>query len=517
MKYVSIIIITLILSCATSVAQDKRAYQWSTSLGGFFDFTKMVNGRPTLRWKYTVDFVGKTCSTLCDSATGKVLFASSGSKIYDSNMAVIQNGDNLIDSVWYNQWGQKGGTCNQADLLLPIGNKVYYFNLNSSDAFLSSVKQFDGMYYHIIDPLANGGAGAVISKKNKLISDTLGFCGLQAIRHANGKDWWLFKTGFWSVADSFKLYRWLITDTGIGAMQVIKLPPTLPPMAEEDIAQAGIQFNELGTKILIGRGFCFFMADFNRCSGTLKNVKKIVPESTWKYWNPDGSDTVQTFLNPGDSNIDLRLTGLCYSPSGKYIYVLKPYSIWQWDWADTNKATAWTVIRSGGDTNWLYATQYSYAKLGPDNRIYIGTAGGGEAWQVIDSPDVKGFGCALKLRQILVPYGTFPATGMQVPANTPNYKLGKDESLCWPLVVGEMEKTNDAWSIYPNPTQNSLTVLFTSTLSTTQKIEIYNMQGQLVQQCFANKGQSKYNVYLQVPNGIYIVKINNECKRLVVE
>ena len=43
------------------------------------------------------------------------------------------------------------------------------------------------------------------------------------------------------------------------------------------------------------------------------------------------------------------------------------------------------------------------------------------------------------------------------------------------------------------------------------------MQGQLVQQCFANKGQSKYNVYLQVPNGIYIVKINNECKRLVVE
>jgi hypothetical protein len=517
MKYVSIIIITLILSCATLVAQDKRAYQWSTTLGAFLDFTQMVNSRPTLRWKYTIDDNGKTGSTICDSASGKVLFKSNGARIFDSNMAVIQNGDTLIDSIWYNQWGKKGNNTSQGDLLLPVGNKIYYFNLNASDVYLSTDKQFDGMYYHIIDPQANGGAGAVISKKNKLISDTLGFSGLQAIRHANGRDWWLFKTGFWSINDSLKLYRWLISDTGVGAMQVIKMPPLNFPFPGESNYGAGIQFNELGTKMLIGRVFCFYMADFNRCSGTLKNVKKIVPECTWKFWNPDGTDTIQTFLNPGDSAVDSTLSGLCYSPNGRYIYVIKKYSIWQWDWADTNKATAWTVIRSGGDTNWLYANQYSYAKLGPDNRIYIGIAGLGDAWQVIDSPDVKGFGCALKLRQILVPIGSFPVTGFGSPSNTPNYKLGKDESLCWPLDVGEMEKTNDAWSIYPNPTQNSLTVLFTSTLSTTQKIEIYNMQGQLVQQCFANKGQSKYNVYLQVPNGIYIVKINNECKRLVVE
>lgn len=508
MKYVSIIIITLILSCATLVAQDKRDYQWSTKFGGFLDFTQMVNGRPTLRWKYTFDYNCRTCSILCDSATGKVLFASSGSKIYDSNMAVIQNGDTLIDSVWYNQWGKTGGNSNQADLLLPVGNKVYYFNCNASDAYLSSDKQFDGMYYHIIDPQANGGAGAVISKKNKLISDTLGFSGLQAIRHANGRDWWLFKTGFWSINDSLKLYKWLISDTGVGAMQVIKLPPLNFPFPGESNYGAGIQFNELGTKMLIGRVFCFYMADFNRCSGTLKNVKKIVPECTWKFWNPDGTDTIQTFLNPGDSAIDSTISGLCYSPNGRFIYVVKLNSIWQWDWADTNKATAWTVIRSGGDTNWLYATQYSYAKLGPDNRIYIGTAGGGEAWQVIDSPDVKGFGCALKLRQILVPYGTFPATGMLVPANTPNYKLGKDESLCWPLANEELAIGNEQLMVYPNPANSVLYIQ----ASYQQKRELYSYTGQLLFTTSENKiDVSKY------PRGLYFVKCGAEVMKVILE
>jgi hypothetical protein len=103
------------------------------------------------------------------------------------------------------------------------------------------------------------------------------------------------------------------------------------------------------------------------------------------------------------------------------------------------------------------------------------------------------------------------------PPNHPNWLLGADSTLCWPLSINQIASNKHSWSIYPNPTQNTLTVLFTSTLITTQKIEIYNMQGQLVQQCFANKGQSKYNVSLQEPIGIYIVKINNECKRLVVE
>jgi glycine cleavage system regulatory protein len=85
------------------------------------------------------------------------------------------------------------------------------------------------------------------------------------------------------------------------------------------------------------------------------------------------------------------------------------------------------------------------------------------------------------------------------------------------LSINQIASNKHSWSIYPNPTQNILTVLFNSTLNTTQKIEIYNMQGQLVQQSNANKGLSKYSISLQVPSGIYIVKINNESKRLVVE
>jgi Secretion system C-terminal sorting domain len=510
------IIFTLVLSCATlwGVAQDKRDNHSMIGNGILLDFTKLIGTRPTIKYKYSPFIVCKSTSIICDSSTGALQFASIGSKIFDSNMVVIENGDHLIDSVLYYQWGYSGLAPNQGDILLPFPNKIYHITHSISDSSkLKGDIKTDRLYYSVIDPKANSGKGKVLSKKNVLLAQTIGVSGLQALRHANGIDWWVYKTGVGNSTDSLVLYRWLLTDTGISAVVIIKLPPPTEYYSDGGIDGAGIQINEQGTKMLVGRALNFYMADVNRCSGKLANIEQIEPKECWKFWNPDGTDTFQSFVTPEDSTWDKPLNGLCFSPNGKYIYIIKKNSLWQWEYQSADTNNAWQIIRAGGDTTWLFRSQYTYAKLCPDGRIYIGCGGGG-AWQVIDSPDVKGLGCALQLRKIYIPLGNYPNFGMQVPSNTPNYKLGVDYSSCWPLANEQLPIINTQFTVYPNPTNTAVTIDVGK--ATKQTVSISNTTGQQVYTQVIVNSQTSIDVSRWV-RGVYFVRVGNVVKKLLVE
>jgi Secretion system C-terminal sorting domain len=461
-----------------ATAQDNRGHVWSSGYGTLLDFN---GAQPKLlKNKYKIDKEFRTASSICDSITGALQFCSNGYTLFDSALNVVQNGDTIADLNYYIAFANSmGNICNQADLLLPVADKYFYINTGSSYGVPGFVSVFNRMYYSILDPKANGGLGAVVSKKNMFYEDSVGGVGLQALRHANGMDWWLYKAGCnaYATDDSFKVFRWLITAAGISNFTVIKFPPVGFFTGDDQWSLAGIHFNEQGTKMAIGRITSFYMADVNRCTGELSNKQRIVPENTWKYWEPNGTDTF-TVVNQSDSTWDVAISGLCYSPNGKYIYVVKRNSIWQWEWADTNTSTAWVVIRSGRDTLWPNSNIFINAKLGPDNRIYIGTFGTPQdAWQVIDSPDVKGHGCSLQLRKILLPYGTFPQGGLTYPSNSPNYKLGKDPSICWPTALPPEEQSKQQISIYPNPARNSITVSYACNGSKNGVLHLYDVLG----------------------------------------
>jgi hypothetical protein len=466
------------LTCAVvfnTTAQDKRAYVWSSGYGTLLDFNDTL---PRLiKSKYKSDRQFRTASSICDSITGKIQFCSNGIALFDSAMNVVENGDTIADIGYY--WTGYGPNCNQNDIILPVGDKYYYINPGSSLINGTNGGQLNKMYYSILDPKANNGLGKVISKLNKFYDDSIGFAGMQALRHANGVDWWLYRVGHnaYATADSYLVFRWLVSENNIIGPSKIKFPPVGFNGSDETTALPGIHFNEQGTKVVIGRAACFYMADVNRCTGELSNKKRIVPENTWKYWEPNATDTF-TVVNQSDSTWDIYISGLCYSPNGKYIYVVKRNSIWQWEWSDTNVNTAWVVIRSGRDTLWPYSNQFINAKLGPDNRIYIGTLGSPQdAWQVIDSPDVKRHGCGLKLRKILLPYGTFPVGGLTWPSNSPNYKLGKDASICWPTAIPPEEQSKQQINIYPNPAHSSITVNYTCNSSKNGMLHLYDVLG----------------------------------------
>jgi hypothetical protein len=516
------LLLTIILFCATynCVAQNKSDYVMAGKLGFFLDFNSLVGTRPVKKVVFNGLDVGWCASSLCDSASGRLLYKSNGMKLFDSNMVVIQNGAELVDSLYYALTGGVGSNINQGSMILPVGDKVYCINQSITNEMY--VKQdsnftYDRIYYHIIDPKGNSNKGSVISKKNILRTDTFGPAGMHAIRHANGVDWWLYKTGAKKFNyPSFRLHRWLLTINGFSNHTYITLPSYPMPFpdynGDEVNDGAGIHFNEQGTQFILGTASKIIKGDVNRCSGDITNMKVHTPPRVWTFNEPDSS-TFFTIVLDTDSLMDRWLTGVCFSPNGKYIYITRNNSIMQWDWADTNASTAYVVLRAGGDTVWQWRNLYNQCKVGPDNRVYISSLSG-DAWQVIDNPDVKGLACSLRLREIIVPRNQYPSSGMGGMSNSPNYKLGVDYSSCWPLANEQLPIINTQFTIYPNPTNTAVTIDVGK--ATKQQLSISNTTGQQVYTQVIGNAQTSIDVSRWV-RGVYFVKYNGVVRKMVVE
>ncbi|MBK9639178.1 MAG: hypothetical protein IPO63_15800 [Bacteroidetes bacterium] len=64
-------------------------------------------------------------------------------------------------------------------------------NINRFYIFCAGIAQpVVGLYYSIVDLSFNGGLGKVVQKNVQLRNDTI--CdGVTAVRHGNGRDWWV--------------------------------------------------------------------------------------------------------------------------------------------------------------------------------------------------------------------------------------------------------------------------------------------------------------------------------------
>jgi len=136
------IVLLLLLWNSTIQSQSKAGSKWI--IGGSFateaSFTD--TSRPVLKIKYDTSKIAYPYyytaghSNICDSATGKLLFSTTGMLIHDTSGAVMDNGDSLVDAQYYdyNFYPSKNET--QGSLILPKGSngQYYVFITNISDS-----------------------------------------------------------------------------------------------------------------------------------------------------------------------------------------------------------------------------------------------------------------------------------------------------------------------------------------------------------------------------------------------
>jgi hypothetical protein len=431
--------------------------------------------------------------TSCISNTnGEIQLFCNGFYIVDKNFNIIDNGDKINTPYGNKLLDYYGGDgfWNQASIILPKKNNSYYiFTTGMSDWAFDAWKKpdppfdfrFDVLSYHIVDMDANNGKGKVVERNKILMQEArLSHNRMSAVRHANGRDWWLIKPHqakqiFYTflvkpdtIEGPFEQYGNLKMDTteyqfGIyGIRGQSCFSPDGKYFASAEAGYKGVQLYK-----------------FDRCSGTINDYHffKQVSFDTTVY---DYSESVS------------------FSPDSKLLYLISGSNIFQYEIKDTTQTSGIHIF--GMDTLKEYFSRYSMSAIGPDNKLYIGSFNGTRGMSYIDKPNVRGLNCDFKPRGLKQNY-----TYLLVPPNMPNYGLSKiPNSPCdtiGKLLVQEMV-------IYPNPARDAVIVYLPLPPNTIVEIELYNFLGQKVQSWKINLN-SKQEINLQLPRlaiGLYTLK-----------
>jgi len=326
---------------------------------------------PKTSYHYREHNMYTTNSSICDS-TGNLLFYTNGCEIAGVDDEILENGENINPGSTHTLWcdnyndGYAGGPQNSVILPLPDSSGLYYMFHKRYVIYSNPVDIiFDKLYYSIVDMNQNNGKGKVIAKNVECMSDTLSQGGICAIKHGNGKDWWLVTTRRNSnVFYIFKFTKEGIVDTFQQAIGIMANP------SGESLGQ--IVASPDGKKIYRTNRYDPVMVySFDREVGVFTQFDTIA----YDYGNQLVGEI-----------------GCALSPNNRYLYLSCRKFLYQLDlWADDISASQTTVAEWDGFAN-PFPTMFWQCQLGPDCKIYVMAGGDTRYYHVIHNPDEAGAG-----------------------------------------------------------------------------------------------------------------------------
>jgi hypothetical protein len=445
-----------------------------------------------------------TCASIADTTGNLLIYANTrsgqpGDKtglIWNRNNQILLNGDSIYGDGWYYEI---------AIIPDPADDSTYYiFSIGVAISF--------GLIYCKIDMRGDGGLGEVVQKNVSLLGNMRIVDGLLAVKHGNGRDWWVIvrESPVGQPVYNNSWYVYLVSPSGIsnfGVQNVGQLNGT-------NLGNIGVSPN--GSKLCFSNlGGLIDLFDFDRCTGAFSN--HVVIE-------------LQLSVNPYPyywSN--------AFSPSGQYLYVsssTNPESkLWQFDTWASNIVSTKTLI---------WQTSYPPYTIGavkraPNNKIYISNA-----WvdttgnyyfpylsnqyypenmnlSVINSPDLPGPACDFQ------PYSFYlggKRTYWGLP-NNPDYDLGPlVGSPCDTLVsINEpFSSTNAEMFVYYNSSWQTAFINAQHVTGSRYSLEVYDIMGKSV---FRESGPLRPPYFTKSLNcssfatGVYTVVLVTERERLV--
>ncbi|MBL7926870.1 MAG: T9SS type A sorting domain-containing protein [Bacteroidia bacterium] len=479
-----------VLFCVNKIVAQHRSDVWCFGHWAAINFSGPVPVPDT-----SALITRGSCASIC-SASGQLLFyiANDSSTllwdrgvIYNSNHTLMMNGDSIAGKAWYQE---------HAIIPDPADSNLYY-------TFNSCPTPVYGFYYSKINMTLNGGLGAVVQKNVQLQSFRTADC-ITAIKHGNGRDWWvLFRKN--SSPSTNEIYEYLITPNGISNTIIL----TAGSVSTAGFAKFCV--SNQGDKIgLVNAAGLIEVYYFNRCNGLIDSVRTLEPELPsppypW-YWECE------------------------FSPNSNLLYVTTSDSsclLLQYNLSDSNPSLTRDTLQF---TNYPIAT-LGAVRLAPDNRIYVANAYYNTVTSnypypdtmynvyntylsVINHPDSVGTACDYQ------PY-SFYLGGKRcykgLP-NNPDYDLGPlTGSICDTLTTG----------IAPQPQTAGVATLQTTYIHTWQKLFVnaqqvkgknallmlYDIQGKEVYRLRKGHASGAGGYYTQdvdissLSNGLYIVTL----------
>jgi PKD domain len=341
----------------------------------------------------------ETNASVCDSI-GRLLFYTEGRYVEDASFQIMKNGLGLNPPSPVN----RGLLIPQAALILPFpGRKSQYMLFSIETKYIDWpgwYVQGAGIFYSIVDMKQNNGLGEVVLKKQPLIVDTLEYGKLTAVKHANGRDWWLLS----NESNTNRFYHALLSPKGIQLLNQQTIGKAVHFGLGQSLFSPDGHFFVTSNGIDQSTGTFIDIYRFDRCSGLLSD---------------------HTVINYKDNAWTM---GAAISSNSRYLYIPSYNFIYQYDlWAaDIEQSRQVVAEYDGFESPKGFAARFYLAQLAPDGKIYIATSNGTDYLHVIEEPDQPGLACKVVQHGLNLP--TYNALSMP---NFPNFRLGPlDGSPC---------------------------------------------------------------------------------------
>jgi hypothetical protein len=444
-----------------------------------------------------------SCASISDSAGNLIMYCYNKTGVSDYSTSVYNYTN---DTVTNGNLLNGEGLYNQITIIpKPLDSAKYYI-------FHVGIFGTQGFYYSLVDMTLNGGLGEVTQKNIPLINNTRIADCARAIKHGNGRDWWVVaKLSSSPLTNYNRFFVFLVSPFGISP----SLTQSFGNATDQDFQK--FIFNSGGSKLmLINTKGLMTEYDFDRCTGIISNPNIIYPEQSTNF---------NRFFWEGE-----------YSHNDTFFYTTTTWSSFP---NDTSRLLQFNLlaadIPSSCDTLFEARNPYLFGavRLAPDKKIYMTTF---YNWgfpgypypdsvynptnmnlSVINYPDSIGATCDFQ------PF-SFYLGGKRTYAglpNNPNYSLGPlSASSCDSLTVAITLPTSNSSELFVfyHTGWQKLFVNAHYIKGKNSLLKVFDINGKEVYSSSKNTNPPYFTQDVDVSkltNGVYIVAMQTEKERLV--
>ena len=470
------------------------------------------------------DIIGGSPSVVANDQAGNLLFYYNGCYIYNRQHQVMDNGNDInVGSAGYEYLctnpigvGYLGIRSGDVALPLPENEKKHYLfhlsGIHTSDT--SGI--FNKVFYSEID--MGSGLGRVIQKNQILLTDSL-HDAVAAVRHGNGRDWWIViprgtNRQFWKI---------LLSPEGPGTPTLQTLPPPYSPFTvtykvnvDFPPFELTLKPNEYGFESWAGQAifspdgakYCRIVRsgdveiyDFDRCSGELR-LRRLIPVPPYKHY----------------PELYQVACGLAVSPNSRYLYFNTNEELYQFDMCEAHLEEGDYELIAEWDRNLQdTASNFFQMRNGPDGKIYMGSSTSVRGLHVIHEPDRAGQACHFEQHGVVLPrfsswiINYFPNFNLYDLPGSPCDTLSIDDLYPHPPVY-----TFDEVRIFPNPANEEVKLYLPQCDGV--RVQVWNITGQLVRDLPFVPGMTAYSLDVSAwASGAYIVAVYVDAKKPVIK
>lgn len=436
------------------------------------------------------------CSSISDTNGNLLLYSQTNYPNTTSLATSIYNGNNSVIATHI-----AGSNALRSSIILKdLSRDSSYYLFTADQASFKHGVLYNRVYF------AQAGIGSLVERNISILSSVYPNDAFTAVRHGNGRDWWVF----WHLFDKAnmtnktnKFYRVSLSPFGISPVDSQAIGKVTISGSHADLS-----FSPDGTKA----AYCEInglleLFDFDRCAGLFSNPIIIKPDFT---------------NDNGDWNVS-------FSPSGRYLYVNNKVDIYdtaylfQYDLSSSNilgsRETLYTYIYMEKPADMMLASDNKIYMAVYDSTAYHGYFAANEYTNtnmnlsVINDPDLPFPICNFTRNSFYLngarTYGCLP--------NFPNFKLkAAIGSPCDSLstAVPEHPVTEPELSLlaYPNPASDVLYLTIQGNrYAPIEEIAIYNAVGAVVYREIMLDEKSVATVSCaSLASGIYLAQVRSK-------